>query len=163
MRVCFCGGGSGAPVAWGSAVSAALLDAGGGGEKGSGGASPPKKATSSGLKLPVVRACHRTYKSVHRTFCHLYSACKEFSLNSCWIRRRRAAGKVGYWRACKISCGRTPGISCRGETASGRSREARARQIARAEEPQAQDARATKQARPETKKQEGTRVKIRLS
>ena len=51
------------------------------------------------------------------------------------------------------------GINCRGETASGRSREARARQIARAEEPQAQDARATKQARPETKKQGGTRVK----
>ena len=48
---------------------------------------------------------------------------------------------------------------CRGETASGRRRKARAPQIARAEEPQAQDARATKQARPETKKQEGTRVK----
>ena len=47
---------------------------------------------------------------------------------------------------------------CRGETASGRSRRARARQIARAEELQAQDARATKQARPQTKKQEGTRV-----
>ena len=42
--------------------------------------------------------------------------------------------------------------NCRGETASGRSGEARARQIARVEEPQAQDARATKQARPETKK-----------
>ena len=52
---------------------------------------------------------------------------------------------------------------CCGETANGRSREARARQIAHAEEPRAQDARATKQARPETKKQEGTRVKIRLS
>ena len=51
----------------------------------------------------------------------------------------------------------------RDETASGRSREACARQIVRAEKPQAQDARATKQARPETKKQEGTRVKIRLS
>ena len=50
--------------------------------------------------------------------------------------------------------------SCRGETASRRSREARARQIARAEEPQAQDVRATKQARPETKNQGGTRVKI---
>ena len=40
---------------------------------------------------------------------------------------------------------------CRGETTSGRSREARARQIARAGKPQAQDARATKKARPETK------------
>ena len=39
----------------------------------------------------------------------------------------------------------------RGETASGRSREARDRQIARAGKPQAQDVRATKQARPETK------------
>ena len=47
---------------------------------------------------------------------------------------------------------------CRGETASGRSRKARARQIARAEEPQAQDARVTKQARPQTKKQEGNRI-----
>ena len=52
---------------------------------------------------------------------------------------------------------------CRCETESGRIREARARQIVRAEKPQAQDARATKQARPETKKQEGSRVKIRLS
>ena len=42
---------------------------------------------------------------------------------------------------------------CRGETASGRRRKARAPQIARAEEPQAQDARATKQARPQTKKE----------
>ena len=50
-------------------------------------------------------------------------------------------------------------MDCRGETASGRSREARARQIARAEERQSQDARATKQARPETKKQEGAQVK----
>ena len=41
---------------------------------------------------------------------------------------------------------------CRGKTASGRSGEAHARQIARSEEPQAQDARATKQARPEKKK-----------
>ena len=49
--------------------------------------------------------------------------------------------------------------NCRGETASGRRRKARAPQIARAEEPQAQDARATKQARPQTKKQESTRVK----
>ena len=48
---------------------------------------------------------------------------------------------------------------CRGETASGRRRKARAPQIAREEEPQAQDARATKQARLQTKKQEGTRVK----
>ena len=40
---------------------------------------------------------------------------------------------------------------CRGETASGRSREARARQIVRAEKPQAQDVRATKQARPKQK------------
>ena len=43
--------------------------------------------------------------------------------------------------------------NCRGETASGRRRKARAPQIARAEEPQAQDARATKQARPQTKKE----------
>ena len=43
-----------------------------------------------------------------------------------------------------------------GETASGRRRKARAPQIARAEEPQAQDARATKQARPQTKKEEST-------
>ena len=48
---------------------------------------------------------------------------------------------------------------CRGETASGRRRKARAPQIARAEEPQAQDAHATKQARPQTKKEESTRVK----
>ena len=41
--------------------------------------------------------------------------------------------------------------NCCGETASGRSREARARQIAHAGKPQAQDARATKKARPETK------------
>ena len=54
-------------------------------------------------------------------------------------------------------------VYCRGETASGRSREARARQIACAGKPQAQDARATKQARPETKKQEDSRIKIRLS
>ena len=40
---------------------------------------------------------------------------------------------------------------CRGETASGRSREARARQIVCAGKQQAQDARATKKARPETK------------
>ena len=52
---------------------------------------------------------------------------------------------------------------CRGETESRRSKEARARQIVRAEKPQSQDARATIQARPETKKQEGTRVKVRLS
>ena len=49
-------------------------------------------------------------------------------------------------------------LFCRGETASGRSRKARSRQIVRAEEPQAQDACATKQARPQTKKQEGNRV-----
>ena len=40
---------------------------------------------------------------------------------------------------------------CRGEMASRRSREARARQIARAGKPQAQDACATKKARRETK------------
>ena len=40
---------------------------------------------------------------------------------------------------------------CCGETASGRSREAHARQIARAEKPQAQDARAIKKARLEIK------------
>ena len=49
--------------------------------------------------------------------------------------------------------------NCRGETTSGRRRKARAPQIARAEEPQAQDARATQQARPQTKKEESTRVK----
>ena len=42
--------------------------------------------------------------------------------------------------------------SCRGETASGRSREARARKIARAGKLQAQDARAIKKARSEIKR-----------
>ena len=40
---------------------------------------------------------------------------------------------------------------CRGETASGRSREAHARQIARATKPQAQEALAIKKARSKIK------------
>ena len=42
-------------------------------------------------------------------------------------------------------------MNCRGETASERSREERARQIARAGKPQEQNARATKKAHPEKK------------
>ena len=52
---------------------------------------------------------------------------------------------------CASVCGYWKLMDCPGETASRRIREARARQIVRAGKPQAQDARATKQARPETK------------
>ena len=58
-----------------------------------------------------------------------------------WVNSAESRAKSATWKRDHY----------RGEMASGRSREASARQIARAGKPQAQDARATKKARPDTK------------
>ena len=97
------------PVAWG--VAARRRGAVGGGRGPSGGATPPGRVTRSGRNFKVARALLRLSKFDHLTLCHLSNTWRKLSLKSYWIRQRRAAGKVGCWRACTISLGLTPAVS----------------------------------------------------
>ena len=109
---CACGMGVVPASGWGVA-NALLRGATGRGRGISGGANPPGRATISGWKFPVARAFLRISKFGHRTLCCLSNSWRNLLLNSCFISQRRAAGKVGLWRACTLSLKMTSDVSSR--------------------------------------------------
>ena len=94
-------------------MDACRRGAAGGGRDISCGASLPGNATRSGRKFPVARSLCRFSNFCHHTLCRLSKDWWKLLLNSCCIRRRSEAWKVGYWWACDLSLGMTPDVSSR--------------------------------------------------
>ena len=127
--ICMCGAGCGLcsctwlpllPFAWGvellpsaCGVSACRRGDMGGGRGRSSGTSPAGRVISSGRKFPVASAFGRLSKFVHLTLFRLSNVWWKLSLNSCWIKQRRAVGKVGCWQACALSLRLTMSFSSR--------------------------------------------------